>query len=56
MFKNYELYLSQIDSKLKDFFERQKPYIHCKLGCAKCCKNAEFPYTRLEVTYLLNGF
>ena len=56
MFKNYELYLSQINSKLEDFFERQKPYIHCKKGCAKCCKNSEFPYTRLEITYLLNGF
>ncbi len=56
MFKNYEKYLAFLNSKLASFFERQKPYIKCHKGCAKCCKNAEFPYSKTEFKYLLSGF
>lgn len=55
MFENYLLYLKFLNEKLTKFFERQKPYIFCKKGCAKCCKNAEFPYSFLEVRYLFYG-
>ena len=54
--ENYLKYLEFIDSKLHKFFERQKDYIFCKKGCAKCCKNAEFPYSLIELKYLLTGF
>lgn len=56
MFTNYEKYLNFIGSKIDKFFERQKPYIFCKKGCAKCCKNAEFPFSLIELKYLLTGF
>ena len=56
MFENYEKYLAFINGKLESFFERQKPYIKCHKGCAKCCKNAEFPYSKTEFKYLLSGF
>ncbi len=55
MLQNYQSYLSFLDSRLSSFFEDQKPYIFCKKGCAKCCKNAQFPYSVPEVKYLLNG-
>ncbi|MCR4881326.1 MAG: YkgJ family cysteine cluster protein [bacterium] len=55
MLENYEKYLQFITAKLNKFFEEQKPYIACKKGCAKCCKNAEFPYSLLEVNYLAMG-
>lgn len=54
--KNYELYLEVLNKKLEGFFENQKPYIFCQKGCAKCCQNAEFPFSELEVKYLLEGF
>ena len=54
--KNYETYLKFLDSKLKKFFESQKPFIFCQKGCAKCCKKAQFPYSLLEIKYLLTGF
>ena len=54
--KNYETYLKFLDSKLKKFFESQKPFIFCQKGCAKCCKKAQFPYSLLEMKYLLTGF
>ena len=56
MFENYERYLGLINNKLLKFFEEQKPYIKCQKGCAKCCKNAEFPYSKMEFKYLLSGF
>ncbi len=55
MLKNYIVYLNFINEKLNKFFERQKAYIFCKKGCAKCCKNAEFPYSDIELKYLLSG-
>lgn len=52
---NYVTYLNFISEKLTKFFSKQKPYIFCQKGCAKCCKNAQFPYTLTEVTYLMSG-
>lgn len=56
MFENYEKYLAFLNEKLQKFFENQKPFIFCHKGCAKCCKNAQFPYSLLEIRYLLSGF
>lgn len=53
---NYANYLFFIQGKLNGFFEKQKPYIKCEKGCAKCCKNAEFPYSEVEIKYLMIGF
>ena len=47
-------YLDFLQNSLDKFFEIQKDYIFCKKGCGKCCKNAIFPYTELEFTYLLS--
>ncbi len=55
MIENYLIYLKYLDKKLSEFFEKQKPYIFCKEGCAKCCKNAEFPYSQIEAAYLSSG-
>ncbi len=54
--ENYKLFLYYLNKKLDSHFEEQKPYIFCKKGCAKCCQNAEFPYSKLEATYLKLGF
>ncbi len=56
MFENYEKYLEFLNEKLQKFFESQKPFIFCHKGCAKCCKKAQFPYSLLEIRYLLSGF
>lgn len=55
MVQNYVTYLNFISGKLEKFFEKQKPYIFCKKGCGKCCKNAQFPYTLIEINYLMSG-
>lgn len=56
MLNNYEKYLSFIQEKISKFFDKQKDYIACKKGCAKCCKNAQYPYSEIELKYLLCGF
>ncbi len=56
MIENYKIYLDFISKKISNFFEKQKPYIKCTKGCGRCCKNAEFPYSKMEMKYLLCGF
>ena len=55
MIENYIKYLEFLNEKLTTFFDKQKPYIRCKQGCAKCCQNAQFPFSQIEVIYLMNG-
>lgn len=56
MLQNYMAYLEYLETKLSKFFKQQEPFIFCKKGCAKCCKKAEFPFSELEIKYLLIGF
>ena len=55
MLENYVTYLCFLDGKFKKFFEKQKPFIFCKKGCGKCCRGAQFPYSQIEVEYLMIG-
>ncbi len=55
MLENYIKYLEFLNEKLSSFFQKQKPYIKCKQGCAKCCQNAQFPFSQIEVSYLMIG-
>ncbi|MBQ6516625.1 YkgJ family cysteine cluster protein [bacterium] len=54
--KNYKTYIDFIMGRIDKFFEKEKPYIACKRGCAKCCKNAEFPFSNIEFDFLMLGF
>lgn len=55
MLDNYKNYLDFLNKKLGDFFESQKPFIFCKRGCSHCCRKSEFPYSLLEMQYLLSS-
>jgi len=52
----YELYLKVITKQLDKFFEEQSPYIFCKEGCSICCEKGEYPFTEIEIKYLMVGF
>ena len=54
--KLYKQYLNTIQAFLDNCFENQKEYICCQKGCAHCCKKGAYPYSRLEVDYLMVGF
>ena len=56
MLKLYEKYLEVVDKYLQKYFEDQKPFIHCKEGCTYCCETGDYPFSRLEMEYLMAGF
>ena len=56
MLKRYEKFLKEFDKKLSQLTENQKPYLKCKKGCADCCQNGDYPFSRLEMEYLMSGF
>lgn len=56
MLKIYEKYLAVIDDYFKKCFEEQTDFIHCKEGCTDCCETGEYPFSRLEMEYLMQGF
>lgn len=55
MMENYITYLKFLEAKLEKFFDKQKPYIFCQKGCGMCCRNAQFPYSKMEMDYLMLG-
>ena len=55
-FAKYKQYLNTITKVLNEYFEDQKEYICCKVGCAHCCQHGQYPFSDLEFKYLLLGF
>lgn len=56
MLKNYEKFLKELDKKLKKYFDEQSEYLCCKEGCSACCEVGDYPFTQLEMMYLMQGF
>ncbi len=55
--QGYIEYINLVEvNYLKKFFDIQKPYIHCKEGCAGCCSVGEYPVSELELMYMVAGF
>ena len=53
MINRFRKYLEIIDSKLERMFKKQTPFLHCKKGCAYCCKEGEYPLSELEYINLM---
>lgn len=56
MLKRYEEFLKEIDRELEGYFKDQQQYIKCSKGCVDCCTVGEYPFSRLEAEYLMQGF
>ena len=56
MLKKYEKFLKEFDKKIKNYFEEQSEYICCKEGCSGCCEIGDYPFTQLEMMYLMEGY
>lgn len=52
----YARFLREFDAKLAVYFEHDAAAIKCKKGCTFCCENADYPLSRLEMEYLMQGF
>ncbi len=55
MLKTYEKFLDNLDNKLAQYFEFEKDDIVCKQGCSHCCEHGDYPFSRLELEYLMQG-
>ena len=55
-FENYEKFLSVVDSDIHKIFEFHKEYIHCNKGCSYCCRKGDYPISKIEYEYLMEGF
>ena len=56
MLKRYEKFLKELDKKLKKYFDEQSEYICCREGCSQCCEVGDYPFTQLEMMYLMQGY
>lgn len=57
MLKRYEKFLKYVlEPKLEKYFEEQCEFVKCKEGCSSCCEVGEYPFSRLELEYLMSGF
>ena len=56
MFEDYEKFLEELNAKLKNYFELHSDYICCKEGCSKCCEIGDYPFSFLEMKYIMHGF
>ena len=56
MLQRYAEFLKIFDKRLEKYFEEQCEFIKCKEGCSTCCEVGEYPFSRLELEYLMSGF
>ena len=56
MLKRYKKFLKYYDKILAELSKTQQKYIVCKKGCSFCCENGDYPFSRLEMEYLMAGF
>ena len=56
MLKRYEQFLKEFDKHLTELQRTQSEHIKCLEGCSKCCQQGEYPFSRLEMEYLMAGF
>ena len=53
---NYIEFLENLDKKLGEYFNAHKKFIHCKLGCSACCEKGDYPLSKIELEYLMQGY
>ncbi len=56
LLKRYSIFLHTLNKQLAMMFENQAEYIMCKEGCSYCCEKGEYPFSKLEFDYLLEGY
>jgi len=56
MFEDYEIYLDSLGKLLQKYFDKQKDYIKCHEGCSFCCESGQYPFTKLEFDYAMQGY
>lgn len=56
MLVKYENFLIEFQARLDKYFEEHSEFICCKNGCSACCEIGEYPFSWIEMGYLMQGF
>lgn len=56
LIKRYTIFLHTLNKELERMFANQAEFIKCKEGCSFCCEHGEYPFSKLEFDYLLEGY
>jgi len=54
--KRYQIFLKTFQKEIDRMFLEQAEFIKCKEGCSYCCEKGEYPFSKLEFEYLLEGY
>lgn len=53
---DYSKILSELDSKLEEYWTSQSKFLCCKAGCSECCEKGDYPISDIELEYLMHGY
>ena len=56
MLQKYEQFINNFQRVVDKYFEENSEYIYCHKGCSACCEIGEYPFSWIEMGYLMDGF
>ena len=56
MLKKYDFFIKEFQKKIDKYFEENSEYIYCHQGCSACCETGEYPFSWIEMGYLMDAF
>ena len=56
MLKKYDKFIKDFQQKIDKYFEENSEYIYCHEGCSACCEIGEYPFSWIEMGYLMEAF
>ena len=56
MLQKYDIFIKEFQKKIDKYFEENSEYIYCHQGCSACCEVGEYPFSWIEMGYLMDAF
>ena len=56
MLAKYDKFVKAFQKKIDKYFEEYSAYIYCHQGCSACCEIGEYPFSWIEMGYLMEAF
>lgn len=56
MLNKYDEFIKIFQKKVDKYFEKNSEYIYCHEGCSACCEVGEYPFSWIEMGYLMEEF
>jgi len=56
MLKKYDEFIKIFQEKTDGYFKEHSENIYCHEGCSACCEIGEYPFSWIEMVYLMEGF